>query len=409
MRADGARPSKAGAVALMLFLLIPFFRPSIVNDWSAFSAVKAIFAAWLLASCALIVVRFVRRNGAIDMFVSGLFLALAIMVVSTCLQGGSLYDALLNSAMIFCVALLVVTLDGNEVEAFLSALVGIVLVLVLLELALRALLPSGIYLSDGSVRWLLENGSLQSRWCFVLVFSASILDYLKKGRVGSVFLVSSLVSLLLVLQLSSATSTVALVVEVAAICLSGTSFAQRILKCQNINLIIFVMVVLVVFVRIGDYLPYDSLATLLGKDLTYSSGATFTGRTYIWDSVIESISKRPMLGYGFQQYVATDIYQIYSQQDFGSAHNLWLQVAYQGGLVGLLAFLLSHLSLCRKADAVGDARFTTLYAALLAAFMVTSVFENTLNSVLIISLAIADSPGLIYALRTRTARGGSDG
>ena len=90
VRADGARPSKAGAVALMLFLLIPFFRPSIVNDWSAFSAVKAIFAAWLLASCALIVVRFVRRNGAIDMFVSGLFLALAIMVVSTRLQGGSL-------------------------------------------------------------------------------------------------------------------------------------------------------------------------------------------------------------------------------------------------------------------------------------------------------------------------------
>lgn len=411
MCADGARPSKAGAVALMFFLLIPFFRPSIVNDWSAFSTVKVIFAMWLLASCVLIAVRFVRRNGTIDMFVSGLFLALAIMVMSTRLQGGSLYDALLDSTMIFCAALLVVTLDGSEVEAFLLALVGTVLTLVLSELVLRALLPFGIYFSDGSARWLLEDGSLQSRWCYVLVFAAGVLDYLKKERMGSVFLISSLASLLLVFQLSSATSTVALVVEIVAVYLSGISPVQRVLKCRNVNFFVFAMVVLVVFVRIGDYLPYDSIATLLGKDLTYSSGATFTGRTYIWDSVIESISQRPMFGYGFQQYVATDIYQIYSQQDFGSAHNLWLQVAYQGGLVGLFAFMLSYFSLCRKADAVGDVRFTTLYASMVAAFMITSVFENTLNSVLVISLAIADSPGLIHMLRARAAfaRGGSDG
>ena len=40
----------------------------------------------------------------------------------------------------------------------------------------------------------------------------------------------------------------------------------------------------------------DLLFSLLGKD------ATLTGRTGIWSAVIDSIAKRPLLGYGYQAF-----------------------------------------------------------------------------------------------------------
>ena len=391
------------SVVVMLFFVVPFFRPTIINDWAAMSALKSVFAIWLLAACAVAVARFIARNGRIGLFLLGLASMLLVMYISTFAHGGSSYDAMINTAMILSSALLVTTLEKREVRPFLLALAGLLLVLVTSELVLRFAAPQGIYRMDGSARWILENGSLQSRWCFVLVFAAGALDYMKKGRYGFFFYLCAAISLLLVLRLASATSTVALVAEVVIFIFAGNKRFQRALTCRRVNLAFIVLVIAIVFLRIADYLPYDSIASFLGKDLRYMSGATFTGRTYIWDSVILSIAQSPVFGYGYQQFVATDIYQFYSQTTYGSAHDLWLQIAFQGGFVGLFCFLLAYFSLCHKADAVGLGRARTLFVGLLIAFLLTSIFENTLNSTLILALAIPTSGVMLEAMEGRSA------
>lgn len=398
------------SVIAMLFFVVPFFRPTIINDWAALSALKSVFAIWLLAVCAVAVARFITRNGRIGLFLLGLASMLLVMCVSTIAHDGSSYDAIINTAMILSPALLVTTLEKREVRPFLLALAGLLLVLVVSELVLRFVTPQGLYRMDGSARWILENGSLQSRWCFVLVFAAGALDYLKKGGYGFFFYLCAAMSLCLVLRLASATSTVALVAEVLVFVFAGNKRFQRVLTCRTINLVFVVLVASIVFLRVADYLPYDSIASLLGKDLRYMSGATFTGRTYIWDSVISSIAQSPVFGYGYQQFVATDIYQFYSQTNYSSAHDLWLQIAFQGGFVGLFCFFLAYFSLCHKADAVDLGRARTLFIGLLIAFLITSIFENTLNSTLILALAIPTSGVMLETLEGRAVPmgGGSD-
>ena len=324
-----------------------------------------------------------------------------VMCVSTLAHDGSSYDAIINTAMILSPALLVTTLEKHEVRPFLLALAGLLLVLVVSELVLRFVTPQGLYRMDGSARWILENGSLQSRWCFILVFAAGALDYLKKGGYGFFFYLCAAMSLCLVLRLASATSTVALVAEVLVFVFAGSKRFQRVLTCRRVNFVFVVLVASIVFLRVADYLPYDSIASLLGKDLRYMSGATFTGRTYIWDSVISSIAQSPVFGYGYQQFVATDIYQFYSQTNYSSAHDLWLQIAFQGGFVGLFCFFLAYFSLCHKADAVDLGRARTLFIGLLIAFLITSIFENTLNSTLILALAIPTSSVTLETLEWR--------
>lgn len=391
------------SVVAMLFFVVPFFRPTIINDWAALSALKGVFAIWLLAACAVVIARFIARNGRIGLFLLGLVSMLLVMYVSTFAHGGSSYDAMVNTAMLLSSALLVTTLEHCEVRPFLLSLVGLLFLLVASELVLRFAVPQGIYRSDGSARWILENGSLQSRWCFILVFAAGALDYMNKGRYGFLFYLCATVSLVLVLQLASATSTVALVAEVLVFVFAGNKRLQRALTCRRVNLVFAALVIAIVFLRVADYLPYDSIASFLGKDLRYMSGATFTGRTYIWDSVISSIAQSPVFGYGYQRFVATDIYQFYSQTNYGSAHDLWLQIAFQGGFAGLACFFLAYFSLCHKADAVGQSRARTLFVGLLVAFLLTSIFENTLNSTLILALAIPTSGVMLEAMEGRTA------
>lgn len=398
------------SVIAMLFFVVPFFRPTIINDWAALSALKSVFAIWLIAVCAVAVARFITRNGRIGLFLLGLASMLLVMCVSTLAHDGSSYDAIINTAMILSPALLVTTLEKREVRPFLLALAGLLLVLVVSELVLRFVTPQGLYRMDGSARWILENGSLQSRWCFVLVFAAGALDYLKKGGYGFFFYLCAAMSLCLVLRLASATSTVALVAEVLVFVFAGSKRFQRVLTCRTVNLVFVVLVASIVFLRVADYLPYDSIASLLGKDLRYMSGATFTGRTYIWDSVISSIAQSPVFGYGYQQFVATDIYQFYTQTNYSSAHDLWLQIAFQGGFVGLFCFFLAYFSLCHKADAVDLGRARILFLGLLIAFLITSIFENTLNSTLILALAIPTSGVMLETLEGRAVPmgGGSD-
>jgi O-antigen ligase len=83
----------------------------------------------------------------------------------------------------------------------------------------------------------------------------------------------------------------------------------------------------------------DLLIGLLGKDLT------LTGRTQIWSAVLDSIAKRPLLGYGYQAFwlgLEGESYRIILAVSWvlAQAQNGFLDVVLETGLVGLAVVLL---------------------------------------------------------------------
>jgi exopolysaccharide production protein ExoQ len=106
---------------------------------------------------------------------------------------------------------------------------------------------------------------------------------------------------------------------------------------------IFSALVLLVF-RVGD------LVSLLGRDMT------FTGRTYLWPSVIEAIQQKLYLGYGLNGF-----WQFWRDRDnpalvidtpglwvAPNAHNGFLDLTLELGLVGLILFVVSYLVTLRQ-------------------------------------------------------------
>ncbi|MBZ5678042.1 MAG: O-antigen ligase family protein [Acidobacteriia bacterium] len=79
-----------------------------------------------------------------------------------------------------------------------------------------------------------------------------------------------------------------------------------------------------------------------------------TGRTELWAAVLQAISKRPWLGYGFSAFWQTssrEVVSIHAQLGWipGYAHNGFLDLALYLGLLGLGTFVLGYLVLCSRA------------------------------------------------------------
>jgi exopolysaccharide production protein ExoQ len=105
----------------------------------------------------------------------------------------------------------------------------------------------------------------------------------------------------------------------------------------------------VILVAMGVALAVDpgSVLDLIGKD------PTLTGRTDIWRVVLEVIGQKPLLGWGYQAILVegdTVTYWVTEQLQgkLPHAHNGWLQVTLQVGLVGLfLAVMIVGIAVWR--------------------------------------------------------------
>jgi O-antigen ligase len=87
------------------------------------------------------------------------------------------------------------------------------------------------------------------------------------------------------------------------------------------------------------------LLALLGKD------ATLTGRTKIWAAVGRRMAEQPVTGYGFGAVWSNEdlwapLAKISKEQGFkvGEAHNAWLEVGLDLGIVGVACAALFFLS-----------------------------------------------------------------
>ena len=91
----------------------------------------------------------------------------------------------------------------------------------------------------------------------------------------------------------------------------------------------------------------DAVTGLLGRD------ATFSGRTVLWRMSIGSALRQPFLGYGYDAYWTSTTEAIRINYALGwdapHAHNAYIELALELGLIGLIAFLIAVIAILRRA------------------------------------------------------------
>jgi len=99
-------------------------------------------------------------------------------------------------------------------------------------------------------------------------------------------------------------------------------------------------------------------------------GSTLTGRTPVWESTVAAIWKRPVFGYGFMatKFMSTSMELEWAAE---KAHNVFLEVLYNNGLVGLAFFVAMNAAILKNLSRVirrsrATASFRSMAAGCLA-------------------------------------------
>ena len=150
-------------------------------------------------------------------------------------------------------------------------------------------------------------------------------SYRKNNKLSKRFIILFIVSLISIIKVWSATSVFVMILILGLyILLKNKKDDTNIFKI--LVLVILAFFLAIVIFRVQDIFKYI-VVDMLKKDLT------FTGRTLIWDNFMEHINLAPLIGYEVQ----TSEKMIF-EYGAGHAHDYYLNVLFQGGIIALIAF-----------------------------------------------------------------------
>lgn len=105
---------------------------------------------------------------------------------------------------------------------------------------------------------------------------------------------------------------------------------------------------------------------------------TFSGRTIIWQQVLLLISQKPLFGWG--DMGADAMSKLLGNVFFTSAHNQWLNLLLQGGIVLFSTCSILYISVFKKIEQQKDLRIQLLLTIIMFGLFVDMLFEAQFNS-----------------------------
>lgn len=182
--------------------------------------------------------------------------------------------------------------------------------------------------------WLLGYRNLHILYILPAITISFINSYFKKDKLSLrnyILIVASFMSLYIT---KSSTSMIGIFLVIVFIILSNIiKTDNKMYKILNIKSYFITYIVLffsIVIFRIQNLFKF-LIVDILEKDLT------LTGRTYIWDYVIEFIKDKKLLGYGLEDSMVRLRKTNYWVSTH--AHDQLLEITYKTGIIGLLIYI----------------------------------------------------------------------
>ncbi|UZW56613.1 O-antigen ligase family protein [Sphingobium sp. JS3065] len=127
---------------------------------------------------------------------------------------------------------------------------------------------------------------------------------------------------------------------------------------------------------------YDYFVSTMRGDVS-DSGALIldsgTWRRYLWQAAWPWIEQRPLFGYGlasFQSY-SRSFFPL-SSEEGNPAHNVYIQLLFEGGYILLCAYILMYAQIIAKlVSNIKYAKYDVIYCAIvILSFLITAMFDN---------------------------------
>ena len=345
---------------IMLFLLIPFFKPICFQYYSALQGVENLFVGWKILSaavCFVFVVSYMWSYSRLPKMVVLVFLFEICIVVSTLINRGDLMRALIDMVSIVSyTALLILGIkyNGSGIVHLLSRLLGILLLVNLLSVIFFPTgLPADLYTNPENPLYfmVIDNGS-----ALFLIFSIAIFAIDGLISQGSVRLGGKISILCAILN--------------AVLVKSATAIFTVVLLC-----------IALLFILKSDFSKHQNPAILFLVYIGVFSYLITMQDNIVSEFILKNIKAQPWFGYGrsAQDYIS-------AWGGYFSSHNYVLETLLQGGIISLGVFILTVVFAIKKSLYTRHLKITAELVFGMITVLIAALMEATVHSVYIFGI-----------------------
>ena len=259
---------------------------------------------------------------------------------------------------------------SDNMRSALKALTIIFSFLIYLNGVLLILFPNGLWIDPAwvgrgsDVRFLFGNQNQTGLVCLFAISLQCLYTFAYKAGRFNLFLLI-VVSLASIIFLGSMTSVIGVSLITLYIILN------RFFKNPKLLLIIFFIIYIAIFLLIiwfgNDIDQVKWVASFI--EGTLNKDTTFSKRTTIWENAVNLIQRSPIVGYGIQNVDWND-----EHLQGSGAHNLWVMLLLNGGIISCFSFIFLTLYAIRNA-LLQKSKITTTAVIALCILFVMSFFE----------------------------------
>lgn len=355
------------------WLVLPFIKPATEFTGSF----DTVFDLLKILHCGIILLgyRFIQKKPSpMILLIGGLQ---GIFFAATCLKGGMIWWGAVQVLSVVCLcALLEMTLRLNRKAALMGFGISLGLMAIATVVTMFACYPEGLYVvaSDHTVEglwhvpetnnflWGFDNASA---FKFIPAMIFLLLNANPKSKKSKLLTFSLLFAI-----------TAAFIYVRAIMALMGTLLIllyyvvlfqrDQIVKILNVrNCVIAICIIAVLLIGLNKNIPFlDQFAERAGKT------ASLNHRFKVWGNTIEETLASPLLGYGFEERMTTA-----HKLGIDHPHNVFLDILYRGGLVGILIFGLMLFLACKKSYKARDTLFGNIMAMGFLAFLLMAQMD----------------------------------
>ncbi len=314
-----------------ILLIFPFIKPNYIIH---IDSLNKVYNAFQIINFIIILVVFVKKSK-INLQLFLIIILQAILIFSTVINNGEIIDVITNSIQIFAFSLIIEYLTQKNINLFFKAISIILIVLVVLNYITILIQPDG-YLIGYLKKWLF--GTKNNHFSIILpaiICSYIYFKFIKKCN-SVIFKILLVVSIASVIFLQSATTLVAMFVLLLYFPLKNIIKKINIKNFFVIYCIIFFVIIVFQLQNIFSFFIED----VLNKDVT------FTGRTELWNTSLEFIKDKPLLGYGNENQDNRVVK--FGKLSYIHCHNMILEILYQGGIILLIVFIIFLYNVIKK-------------------------------------------------------------
>ncbi len=365
--------NKLSNMFLMIFILLPFFIPSGLK--MILPSISKILVPWGFISFYLTLI-FYLKNKKMSFNIALIILFCLFLILPTILSpAGDLNNCISTILSILTPCLLIDYGMSKNSLLTLRSLNLLFELMVYLNFFTILIYPHGMYVSSTTgyyENWLLGYDNLHI-FTIILAITFSVLySYRKDDKINLRSKLCILVCMLSIFIRWSGTAVTAASVILIYLIFSKLINRFSIFNIKNYFIAYIIAFIGIVILKIQNKFSYF-IVNILNKDIT------FTGRTFIWNYIIDYIRTKPLLGYGMElpnyRYNKSYIWRSYH------AHNEFLEIFYTGGIALFLTFIVILFTILKRLYANRNYKEVKFLS-----WILLSVFIITLTEVYTISL-----------------------